>query len=216
MKSYILLATLSAPLLVSAAPNVAGIEGPINTNTPTPISIAPYLPTATPLPDEIDGVLANGSVVNAPKWTAPSNPPIFADSHDYDHSAYCKVYIVQNGFGSPAQYQAWFRDASNTPIGGMPTTLIGTTATITVGGGKFSIGQTLNMDGQSVPAKVSMTWHSWPGWNVQPVGMLFNPAMAGFGPDTCTFDGNSGPDGTTTYFSCAFACGPEGQMQQPP
>ena len=166
---------------------------------------------SAPLPDETDGVLSDGTVINSPNWPGPSGPPIFDGSNVYNSSGPCTAYITQSGFGSPAQYQAWFRDASNSPISGMPATSIkGETVSITVGGGTFTIAAIADDAVFDVPAKVQMTWQSWPGWNVPMLSMLYNPDIPFLVTTQCTCNGNAGPEGTVSYFSCAFACGPEG------
>lgn len=65
-----------------------------------------------PLADEKDGVLSKGgAVIDSPAWSAPSGSPVPDNSHGYDFSGPYSAYIVQNGFGDPVQYQAWFPDA---------------------------------------------------------------------------------------------------------
>ena len=200
--TVLFLAIISTPLLISGNPLPQSDLLPLSSHLSTPLT---RRSTQPPSPAEINGVLKSGQVINSPTWKAPSGAPTPPKSHTYDHSGPCTAYIVQNGFGSNVQYQAWFRDASNAAMGGMPTTRIGKTVKFPVGGGEWSIGRVAQ--GNGVPAKVMMTWQSWYG---SAMALEFNPAAPGMGPGPCTFAGNAGPkgDGSVTYFQCPFSCGP--------
>ena len=92
----------------------------------------------------------------------------------------------------------------------MPTTSIkGETVSIPVGGGTFTIAAIADDAVFDIPAKVQMTWQSWPEWNVPMLNMLYNPDIPFLVTTQCTWNGNAGPEGTVSYFSCTFACGPE-------
>ena len=82
------------------------------------------------LPAEKDGVLPDGTVINAipdsptnPQscWTEPVDPPILGIDSNFA-SGLCQVCVIQNGTDAeascPSSYEIWVRDDDNHAIGG--------------------------------------------------------------------------------------------------
>ena len=164
--------------------------------------VVPHLveQSRSPLPIETDGVESNGAVINSQSWIKPSNTPISGTSQNYDYSGPCTIDVTQSGWGIPAQYEAWVRDASNAAIGGLSATMIGATVSFPAGGQDMSIG-VVPAPYPNMSAKVVMTWG-------KAVSMAYNPATS-MDSQGCAFAGNT--PGSVTYFQCSFDCTPLGK-----
>ncbi|KAF6217461.1 hypothetical protein HO133_006799 [Letharia lupina] len=164
-----------------------------------------YLPSSPPtLPTSQNGVLPNGTIINAStNWTKPS-AIIPSTSTAFNYTGPCTIYVVQAGYGDPATYSAWARDASDAAIGDMGVRKIGATADFAVGGGKMSFG-TIPPAYETEPAKVVMSWEAW---GMPAIAMFFEPVLSE-GSAGCAFAGDADGD-EVTYFECTFGCSPQG------
>ncbi|KAL9066000.1 MAG: hypothetical protein Q9161_007851 [Pseudevernia consocians] len=158
----------------------------------------------SPLPTEKDGVFPNGTIINASNgWTKPT-ASIPASSSAFNYSAQCTLYVVQSGYGDPAMYQAWVRDASDAAIGGLPTSKIGATAQFPAGGGVMTLGS-IPPKYETEPAKVVA---SWDAWGMPAIALAFDP-KTNQGSPGCGFSGSTEGD-EVTFFQCRFGCSPQG------
>ena len=166
-----------------------------------------------PLPNETDGVLVDGSIVNSNAnvdtlnnscWTEPNKRQHEMSDPEYDPFT-CQICVIQSGVGPNAWYEAWVRDADNAAVGNLPPinlgpgTRVGKMWTFSAAADSLTMGITSNESPSSASAVTMM-------WGYQETPQMYFDAATRMGGTNCTFQ-NDGQDGTMTYFQCHFRCG---------
>lgn len=184
-----------------------------------------------PLQAEKDGVLPDGTIINATPfsanhpqscWTKPVDPPILG-INPLMNPGLCQVCVIQNGTSAEptdhSYFELWIRDDKNHAIGGIdpqtlaplhdnspPTAYINLAA----GGKQFSLWTRLDAENPHYTV-VNMAWGlRLPAQAHSKAVMQFNPSPdheTGTPKDTnhCKWSGNT-DDGAVVYFQCRFSC----------
>ena len=218
---------LAYPPLDHEQHNPVIVRGAAATPEPTPLPWEPRIVTKqlqannrcrNPLPDEVDGVLPDGKLVNPvimPNltdnscWTKPNTTNIDPSSPYYKPDT-CQVCAMQGGVGPNAWYAAWVRDANNTAVGDQPavnlgpTTSIGRNVAFAAAGNFLTMGVDPNKD-PGARSAVGMMWGYQPG--VQSGSQTYFAPMTPLNSTNCTSEGGTQGD-TVVYFQCHFYCGP--------
>lgn len=186
---------------------------------------------SNPLPAEKDGVLPDGTVINATPanatdppscWTKPVDPPILGID-PLINPGHCQVCVIQNGTSAEptnhSYFELWVRDDNNQAIGGIdPQTLAPLhddsppTAYINLAAGEKQLSLWTGLDAEdSHYTVVNMAWNlRLPEDAKSEAVMQFNPSPV---PATNTPKGGnhcvsfgSAEDDAVIYFQCSFQC----------
>lgn len=183
------------------------------------------------LPAEKDGVLPDGTVINAipdsptnPQscWTKPVDPPILGIDSNFA-SGLCQVCVSENGTDAeasyPSSYETWLRDDDNHAIGGTGPLALSPLdgrpgapyyTNFTTAGKPFNMWSQLAAEDPNYSV-VSMAWNIPLPANPKDTSVMHFDSY----PDPKTQIAKSGnncrpsgstDDGVVVYFQCWFLC----------
>ena len=176
-----------------------------------------------PLPVQKDGVLPNGTVINAPDslscWTKPIDPPILGMYSNFS-SGLCQICVIQNSTDSgpykSSSFEFWVRDSQNHAIGGAgPVDIIRSDSSSPNYFNFLTAGKQINVLTTSVGWKNASTLVHM-AWNdpqpLAPKAELMEFDSRGdrvtripIGGKNCRSSG-SAQDWAILYFQCQFLC----------